>query len=400
MFRTTFLISCLLFPAIASATTIVILKDGGTLEGELLNPHELSRKTYQMKTAGGLEISMDAKLVERVQGRERPALMEYNEKAHLAENTIENHLGWAKWCSEHQLPDQSRLHWKKVMELDSDHAEARRILGYVKERDGWVSLQEKREDRGYVQDRGRWKTAQQIEVENILTNHKDVETQWRRTIRDLIRRLPNSEVELLAIRDPAAIGPLGDALFDARNSPPPHVRMVLLRSLARIPHASAIKFVVGWSILPHEPLEEIRQMCVDELLRLNNANPEVRPIMIDAYRNVLRPTVQPTVINFAAKVLGDIGGYEAIPELIEVLVVTRAETIQPPAQTYSKGSGGMTLQQGGAAVRVQVPIQNPAVLATLVKLSGGGMNFQFNQDLWREWYRQSQRSPTVNLRRD
>ena len=394
MFRAILILSFLLLPAVASGTTVLILKDGGTLEGELLNPDETSRKSYQIKTAGGLEVSLDARLVERVQGRERPALVEYNTKAPLSEHTVENHHSWARWCNENLLLDQAKMHWQQVLVLDTDHADARRALGYEKTPNGWFSQREKLEDRGLILDKGRWKTAQQIEVANILETQKNEDEQWRRTIWDLCRRLPNSEAELLAIRDPAAIEPLKNALANERN---PNVRKALIRSLVRIPRASAVRFVVGWSILATES-EEIRQMCVEELLRLSKGNPEVRQIMIESYRVVLRPTALPAIITLVAKTLEDIGAHEAVPELIDVLVVMRVETTQPQSQSYSFGSGGTRLGQGGGAVQRPIRVENQAVLAALNKLTG--QNFLFDQERWREWYRQSHRSPSFNLRRD
>ena len=395
MFRTILLVSFLLLPMTASGTTVLLLRDGGTLEGELLNPHEISRQAYKIKTAGGLEISLNARLVERVQSRERPALIEYNAEAPFTENTIENHLGWARWCNENQLFDQARLHWRQVLELDPDHAEARQVLGYDRTQNGWVSRQGRMEDRGFIQDRGRWRTAQQIEVESLLETQRNAEAQWQRTIRDLVRRLPNSEAELLAIRDPAAIAPLRNALPNEGN---PYIRTVLLRSLVRIPHINAVRFVIGWSIRPDEPSDEIRQMCVDELLRLSNENPENRQIVIDSYRGILRPEIQPAIISMAARILGDIGAHEAVPELIDVLVITRTETIQEQAPTPAFGPGGTSFGQGARTINRQVQIPNQAVLTALTRLTG--MNFQFNQAAWREWYRQSLRSPSLNLRRD
>ena len=399
MFRTItitiLLIPFLLLPLPASGTTVLLLRDGGVLEGELLNPNEISRQTYQIKTAGGLAISLDARLVERVQSRERPALIEYQAEAPFTENTIENHLGWARWCNENQLLDQARLHWRQILELDPNHTEARNILGYERTPNGWVSRQGRMEDRGFIQDRGRWRTPQQIEVENLLETHRNAETQWQRTIRDLVRRLPGSEAELLAIRDPAAIAPLRNALVNEGN---PHVRIVLLRSLVRIPHINAVRFVVGWSMRSDEPSEEIRQMCVEELLRLSNENSEIRQIMIDSYRAILHPGTPPAIINMAARILGDIGAHEAVPELIEILVVTRTETIQEQAPTPAFGSGGTSFGQGARTINRQVQIPNQAALTALTKLTG--MNFQFNQEAWREWHRRTLRSPVFNLRRD
>jgi len=380
----------------ASGTTVLLLKEGGTLEGKLLNPDEISRKSYRIKTSEGLEVNLDAKLIDREQSRERQAVIEYNVTAPFTENTIENHLYWATWCHERQLPNQARLHWQQILEIDSDHADARRILGYVKTTDGWVSQQDNRERRGFVQDRGRWKTSQQIEVENILETQKNAELQWRRTIRDLCRRLPNVQAEtaLLEIRDPAACIPLRDALVDEGN---PYVRMVLLRSLIRIPHISAVRLAAGWSIRPDEPSDEIRQMCIDELLRMSKENPEIRRMMIDVYRSSLRTGIDP-IIRLAAKVLSDIGGYEAVPELIDTLVVTTMETFQDQPSTYSIGSSGTSLVQGAKPTKRQVQVSRPVVLTALHKLTG--VNFQFDQAMWREWYRQSQRSPSFNLRRD
>ena len=395
MFRIVLALSFLLLPAVVSGTTVLLLKDGGTLEGELLNPDEVSRKTYRIKTAGGLEISLDVRLVERVQGWERPALVEYNAKAPFSEHTVENHYTWARWCNENLLLDQAKIHWQQVLELDTDHADARRALGYEKTSNGWFSQRERLEDRGFIQDRGRWKTAQQIEVANILETRKYEDNQWRRTIRDLCRRLPNSEPELLAIRDPAAVEPLKDALASERN---PYARKVLILTLVRIPSASAIRFVVGWSVLATES-DELRQTSVEELLRLSKNSPEVRQIMIEAYRVVLRPNVQTNVVTMAAKALAEIGAHDAVPELIDVLAVTRVETIQPQGLSHSFGSGGTSIGQGGSRpVQRPIRVENQAVLAALTKLTG--LNYQFDQARWREWYRQSHRSPSFNLRRD
>jgi hypothetical protein len=99
-----------------------------------------------------------------------------------------------------------------------------------------------------------------------------------------------------------------------------------------------------------------------------------------------------------AKTLGDIGGYEAVPELIDVLVVTKTETIQPAPQTYSFGSGGTGYGQPGKPITRQVPIENPVVLSALCKLTS--VNFGFDKEAWRNWHRQSQRSPSLNLRRE
>ena len=378
----------------ASATTVLLLKDGGTVEGELLNPDEINRKLYRIKTTEGLEISLDVKFVERIQPREREALVEYNRDAPLTAHTVENHLYWAKWCHEQQLPELAKVHWQQILELDPDHADARKILGYNRTANGWEAEQDRRTNRGLVQYRGRWKTPYQIEVENILGKRKEEADYWQKTIRDLYR-FPNRHEELLAVRDPAAFIPIREILVKENNL---QRRVMLLRLLMQMPDERAIQFVAGWSIRPDEPSEDIRKMCVEELQRQINNRPEIRPNMIAVYRNTLKPSIDPAIINLSAKVLGEINGHEAVSELINVLVVEKKETYQPKPQTYSIGSGGTGYSQAGKPVSVTVQVPNQTVLATLRRLTG--VNFEFDQAAWREWYLQSRRSPSMNLRRD
>jgi hypothetical protein len=399
MFRTILTVTFLLFPILSvSATTTLLLKDGGTLEGELLNPDEINRRSYRIKTPEGLEITLDAKLVERIQARERDALIEYNRDAPLTRHTVENHFHWAKWCNEHQLPDQAKVHWQQILEIDTDHAEARKVLGYSKTQTGWVSYRDTLEKQGLIRDRqGRWKTPQQIEVENILGNQSEAAQHWQRTVRELYRRLPNpqAEAELLAIRDPAAFLPIRKILIDETN---PQRRTMLLRLLAQFSDVPSLQFVAGWAIRPDEPYDDIRKMCVEELQKRIKEQPEIRLTVMSVYRHSLNPRTDPAVIHLAAQVVGDIGGYEAVPELIEVLVVMKTETYLPQTPTYGFGSGGSGFGLPGSPKTRQIPITNQPVLSALQKLTG--VNFEFNQGAWREWYRQAQRSPSLNLRRD
>ena len=178
----------------------------------------------------------------------------------------------------------------------------------------------------------------------------------------------------------------------------PQTRVLLLRTLVQIPESRAIQLVIGWSIRPDEPIEEIRKMCVEELQRQISTQPEIRSLMIAVYRDVLRKkNVDQTIIDSAARVLADIGGHEAVPELIDVLVVARTETIQNQPQPYRFGSGGTGYGQAGKPIPVTVPVPNMTVLSALRKLTGE--NFEFDQSAWRNWYRQSLRSPHLNLRR-
>ena len=391
-----FVISIILLQMRSVATsTVLLLKDGGTLEGELLNPDEISQKSYRIKTAEGLEITLDAQIVDKIQKQESEALIEYNRDAPLSGNTVENHLFWAKWCTDRQLPEQAKTHWQQILEIDPDHTDARAILGYRQTPTGWEHPRDKLERRGLIQYQGRWRTHYEIEVENILENNKNEADFWKRTISTLYRRLPNpqAETELLSIRNPAAFVPIRDILVRELN---PQRRIMLLRLLLQIPDARALQLVAGWAIRPDEPSENIRKMCVEELLNRVKDQPEIRVHMISVYRSTLRANADPKVINLAAQVLGEIGGYEAVPELIEVLQTTRIETIQAPVPTYSMGPGRSGFGQGGGPTTRVVSVDNQTVQAALRRLTG--KDFGFDRAAWQNWYRQFQRSPSFNLR--
>ena len=392
----------------ASGASTLLLRDGGVVKGELLNPGEINRRTYRVKTVEGLEITLDARLVEGIQVRERDALIEYNRDAPLTSNTVENHLYWARWCAERQLSEQARLHWRQILELDPEHVDARQILGYTRTTSGdWECILGRQQRRGLVQYRGGLRTAQEIEVMNFLERQAQARQDWASTVRGLIRRLPNpqAEAELLAIRDPAAVVPIGNILEDRRNPPNPHTRMVLLRTLAQIQDVAAIQAVAAWSVRIEET-EEIRRRCIEELQRRINEQPEVRQIVVAVYRDILRraaarnPVDQLAVglMTIIAEALGIIGGHEAVPDLIEVLVVRVTEVHREEAQGHAFGPGAPGGMQIGQVRRVNTfQLPNQTVLSTLRRLTG--VNFEFNQDAWRNWYRQHYRSPTQNLRR-
>ena len=392
-----FVVLCCTSPPI-SATTILHLEESGTLEGELLNHDEINRKVYQIQTPEGLTVWLDIQTVEKVQGRHREAIIKYNRDAPLSPNTIENHLYWARWCFEQHLPDQANIHWQQILELDPNHGDARRVLGYTETLTGWESLRHRNENRGLTQYQGRWRSSYEIEVLKHFEEQTQIRLQWQRTLREYINRLPHSESSLLAIRDPAAVIPIRDMLFDARTAQRnPQIRALLYRALVQIPDMYALQLVAGGVIRPDEP-EEIRRLCLEELERQSRNLPEVRAIVISVFRSALRSVTEPSVINLAAEALAGMGGREAVPELIDVLVVSVTETIQTPPQSPSFGPGGSGgIQWGTATARRTIPIPNQTVLSALRRLTN--VDFGFEQSGWRDWYREAYRSPAVNLRR-
>jgi hypothetical protein len=374
-----------------------LLKEGGKISGELLNLEEVPRKTYQIRADNGLEIGIASKYIERSAKGERKTILEYNAFAPFEENTIENHLKIADWCSKHQLPELARQHWSRILEQDPEHKSARSVLGYIKSDDGsWRTQRELLSSRGLIQHNGSWKTQQQIDVEKMLEKRKQAEINWEKKINALRTVLPNNakaKSEILAITDPLATTALWNALSGEHNE---DTRILLLKALSNIGTSSALHNIARWSMNTHENAE-VRRTCFDEIRKHSAA----KQALVGFYASFLNSSYDVPTINAAALALGEMGGRSAIPQLIDALITVHTETKTINAPSPAFGSFGNTsgTQFGwGTTKRTDVlNSQNQEVLNALIKLTG--VNFQYNKNLWRAWLIESRRTTSFNARR-
>jgi hypothetical protein len=374
-----------------------LLKDGGKIRGTLLNQEEIPRKTYQIQVNENLEIGIEAKYIDRPTKGERETILEYNSFAPFAEDTIENHLRLADWCSKHQLPELSRLHWNRILEHDPEHKTARSVLGYIKSEDGsWTTQQELLGSRGLIKRNGSWKTQQQIDVELILEKRKQTEINWEKKIDAWRTVLPNhakAKSDILAITDPLAATALWKALSSERNE---DTRILLLKSLSNIGTSTALHSIAHWSMNPHEN-PEVRRTCFDEIQK----HPVAKQALVGFYASRLNPQHDIATINAAALALGEIDGRSALPQLIEALVTvhTETKTINAPGPTFGTmgNVNGTQFGWGTQKLKEVQTSQNQEVLNALIKLTG--VNFQYHKDTWRAWLIESRRTTSFNARR-
>ena len=126
-----FLALSLLPPPIA-AGNVYVLAGGGRIEGELLNADESPREKYVIKTDAGATVTVAADRVQKVL-TPRAAEVEYERIRPTYPDTVEGQWALAEWCREHALPAAVREpHLRRVIELDPNHVQARRALGYAK----------------------------------------------------------------------------------------------------------------------------------------------------------------------------------------------------------------------------------------------------------------------------
>jgi hypothetical protein len=69
-------------------------------------------------------------------------LATYERERVIAPDTVAGNLELADWCAAEKLTEQERAHLMRVIDLNPDHAAARRRLGFVRQGDDWVSRQE------------------------------------------------------------------------------------------------------------------------------------------------------------------------------------------------------------------------------------------------------------------
>ncbi len=135
-------------------------------------------------------------------------LQKYHARRGEAENTAESQLRLANWCREMDLPAQEVAHLNRVIQLNPNHTQARRRLGYVQVDGIWVTRQEMYEAR--------------VDARNIMKNM----AKWRPRMHELrsqmaqrsIKKQEAAAQQILALSDATAIPAMEDILSADENT--------------------------------------------------------------------------------------------------------------------------------------------------------------------------------------
>lgn len=377
------------------ALDVFTLESGGTLEGEWLNRDERPLTHYRVRTPAGVIVSLQLPQV-RNTTNQPPAASEYRQVLPTFRDTAEEQWKLAEWCRLQQLPNERGTHLSRVLELDPNHAAARRALGFQLVGKAWVQHADARRKDGYELYKGRWRTIQEIELLEVTAKREQAEKEWlqkiRRWRRDLDgERASEAVVQLLQIKDPVAIGPLSKVVHGDRNR---SVKMSLLDIIATIEHPAAIQALVELSLQDSD--EEIFHYCLKKIVRLNP------PHIADPYIKALQSQNNIT-INRAGIALGEIGDRSAIAPLIAALVTVHAKTVGPTgrgagdtiSQSFSTSSqpgvSGSSFRANEGPKTFIYRVQNQHVLDGLTKLAGG-VGFGYDGQAWQYWHAQEKQS--------
>ncbi len=378
-------LALLLLAAIPNVGTsdVFLLNSGGRIEGEWLNRDEQPPKEYLVRTASGIKTSLQVTQVREVV-RQSPLDHEYEERAAAAANTPAGQWELAEWCRQKSLFDQRKVHLRRVVELDPQHAPAWRALGYQFLDGQWITRDEFRRGEGYEFYKGKWRTPQEIEIVEAQARTELAQKEWLVKLKRWRADLNSSDraklgyESLCEIRDPVAVGPLGELFARERAR---KVKALYADILAAINTPEAVGVLVNRVL--YDPDVEIYYYCLDRLMALQP------PHLADPFITALRDKNNVTV-NRAAAALARINDRQAIEPLIAALITTHSRVqpgrASPDATTATFGDGGSSLAANQGPKVIVSHMRNQPVLDALIKMTGA--NFEYDQKRWHYWWSQ------------
>lgn len=375
---------------------VVELVNGGRVEGTLVEDVQ-SDTSVVIETATGGRVAIPRAEVSQVVEASDTEI-EYQQMARSAPDTVEAHWKLSEWCREHNLSDESQRHLARILELDPDHADARRLMGYRDVSGSWMTRDELMAARGLVEYDGKYRTRQHIELLEREKQFRKASSDWSNRLGRLRRwltgrrqdRAEQAQDEILAIRDPLAAEAVVAML---RREDVYQIKQLWIDVAAQLEHPLAVDALVDLSL--YDPDEHVRTECLEHLIKSERTG------LATPYIRALRSNDN-EIVNRAAAALGQIGDADAIAPLIEALITKhrfQAGSGSADQHAYSFSQNGGSFNFGGGPKVVTQTVKNPAVLSALVVLSGG-TSFDYDQPQWRSWLAAQARLHRVDVRRD
>lgn len=358
------------------------LENGGQVEGQWLNRAEGSSASYHLQRNGVTIVVAGSQVREAV--RQTPAESEYARRAPLAADTVAAQWELAEWCRSQVLMAQRGVHLRRLVELDPNHMRARQALGYQYLNGQWITKSDARRSEGYELYRGKWRTPQEIEILERRARNELAEKEWLGRLKKWRRELDDPDKHKLAyeslagIRDPVAIGPLGQFFAGERTRA---VKMLYTEVLAKFESPQAVKVLVDRAL--NDPDEEVFHYIIGTL---SERQP---PHVGDAFVQALADGNN-VKVNRGATALARLNEKSAVSPLIEALITTHTSVVQnglgAEATTSAFSSSGTFMKKGEGPELQVFHVKNQPALDALNKLTGA--DFGFDKRAWRTWYAQ------------
>ena len=384
-------------------------KDGRVISGTVVKEQETTKDglpvkiwTVQIESNPKVYMLIHDKELDR-NGREElnDAELEYLQRVKSVPDDAQAHYEFAGWCSGKFLRDLQQAHYRRAIDIEPNHNQARSGAEYRKDENGrWVKVaEEMQQRRGKIYYGGRWRFPESVLIEEAEETQKKqtgaVNKQVWAWHRDAVMstgvRHSQALENLQQLNDPLAIGILTELLMDTRkptlNVPTPReLKLLYIRLLSQFDNYVAVSALAQASILLADP--QLRNAALDSLA--NKGREAAIPVFVSYLRNPNND-----LVNIAGDALGRLRAEETILPLIEA-VTTKHTIVQGDGSTTYGADGGMSLAGNPRSKEIDVP--NSSVRATLAQLTG--QNFGFDKAQWLAWYASIHAAPAGDLRRD
>ena len=255
--------------------------------------------------------------------------------------------------------------------------------------------------RGYVLHGGRWRLPQEVELDKSQRVYEQAVRDWNGKLKrwrdwlDSPRRKSEGKNNIETIRDPVAAAALAGLL---QREQEPGVQRLLVFVLGQLDSNMATTALMKVVLGDYD--DDLRELALDQLERYG------RETAIDTFIRALS-SKHNLVIRRAGAGLTRLQAPRAIRPLIDALVTQhRVAVVEAnPGQLNlsfggsNRGSGGIGFGAGGGGPKVKdQAVMNREVLSALLPLANG-VNFQYDQRQWRNWYILQNSPVDISLRR-
>ena len=389
------IVAALIAAAHSARGEIFVLTSDGQVQGEIVNSANTPKDKTVIRTPSGGEVTLDKSQIKQIIPQSA-AEVEYEKIRPTYPDTVEGQWQLSEWCRDHSLTKQRQTHLERIIALDSDHKQARALLGYAQIDGRWIRRDDLMKERGYVLYNGVWRLPQDVELIERRRKQEAAEREWFAKLkrwRASVDNRPDREEqlrdEIMTTTDAAAVPAITQMLA---GEPVQKMKVLLINALVHLGTTGALATVVNHTL--DDPDEEVRLSALDKLTETKH--PELVSVYVQALKS--KDNVR---VNRAAFCLGRIKDKSAVSPLIESLqtrhkfVIDAGSTPGQMSTTFGSGPGvsGGGLSVGGGPKETRVWLQNQEVLRALIALTGE--NFEYNQQAWKTWFA-AQRKP-VNL---
>lgn len=400
------------------AADVIRKNDGGKVSGTIIADESGATHVTIKTRFGKMKIAQNE--IKEIQYSAAP-VEEYKDEVKKYKDTADDQYRLALWCMENRYRKEYLQHLQRVIELDPNHAEARKRLGYRQINGKWMTRDDLMVAQGFVRHEGKWMLPQAIEQAEATSDQRKTRQEhyknikmWQKWLRQEKGDHPaEARKALLALRDPLAVKPLIEVLGDKGNDQDRRLLSDVLEKIKTDESTSGlVKIALNDKVdenrgaatqalrkrksppLLHEVVKYLKDNDNDKVCRAaailgEMGDSSVYVAMVDALVTIHRHVTEPNVLEIAQRASG---GF--VPT-VRTRVLADGTMVRPPviANNATVGGGAM-VQNTGPQMTIEEK-KNTEVLDALTKLTGE--NYGFNKARWLRWIKENERTQSAKI---